>query len=169
MFKESSQQVAPELGEWYHLNAYMLPGANHHLFCLCTKLDADSVILHVRKHEKTEIFKVAIGEVKKAQWIVKNSFHQFCLFKIKQILNDSPSTEELDNNLCFLLCFDLATQFRIYRAKTHNDAIDRAYDVVNKSMKDKLPSYQHELLEQLLREHDEFKRCNSSLQTHGYR
>lgn len=86
MVKERSQPMVPELGEWYHLNAYMLPGANHHSFCLCTELDADSVTLHVRKHQKTEIFKAAIKEIKRAQWVVKNSFHMFCLFKLKQIL-----------------------------------------------------------------------------------
>jgi hypothetical protein len=160
MVRERRQLMVPELGEWYHLNAYILPKANHHLFCLCTKLDANSVILHVRKHQKTEIFKVAIGEIKKSQWIVKNSFHQFCLFKLKQILQACPSADELDENQCFLLCFDLATQFRVYRAKTHDDAIDRAYDVVNKGMKDNLPIGwlgQQELLEQLLREFYEFK------------
>lgn len=160
MVKERSQPMVPELGEWYHLNAYMLPGANHHSFCLCTELDADSVTLHVRKHQKTEIFKAAIKEIKRAQWVVKNSFHMFCLFKLKQILKAGPSADELDKNQCFLLCFDLATQFRVYRAKTHDDAIDRAYDVVNKGMKDNLPIGwlgQQELLEQLLREFYEFK------------
>lgn len=153
--------MIPELGEWYHLNAYLLHGANHHLFCLCTKLDADSVILHVRKHQNTKIFKAAVREIKRAQWVVKNSFHLFCLFKLKQILMTSPSAEELDNNQCFLFCFDLATQFRVYRAKSYIDAIDYAYYVVNKGTKDNIPIgrlYQRELLEQLLREYDEFKK-----------
>lgn len=161
MVKERSQPMVPELGEWYHLNAYMLPGANHHSFCLCTKLDADSVTLHVRKHQKTEIFKAAIKEIKRAQWVVKNSFHMFCLFKLKQILKAGPSAEELHGNQCFQLCFNLATQFRVYRANTNNDAIDYAYDVVSKGTKDNMSLgrlYQRELLEQLLREYNDFKK-----------
>ena len=161
MVKENGLQMVPELGRWYHLNAYKLPKTNNHLYCLCIQADYESVTLYVRKHKDTEIIKVSTDSVIESQWIVKNSIQEYCLEKIRQILKGNPTIAELTNNIYFQFCFDLATQFRVYRAKTDLDAYDRACDIVYSSARDKSDSfckYDHRLLKRLEKEHEEFKK-----------
>ena len=131
--------MIPEVGSWYHLNAKLLPGANRRLFCLCIQLnegeDASQVILYVRISDKIQIYYVKSEEIKEAIWMDTNRFHYFCLYKLQLLLKTNPSLEELENNQIFQLCFDFATQFRIYRAKNELVAIDRTYYYVEKKLK----------------------------------
>jgi len=162
MNKSQNRQVIPVLGKWYHPIANKQHELDHRLFCLCVKLETQEVAIfsiYVRVNDEVTTYQVRHDEMKEAYWLKTNPFHQFCLGKLSEMLAAQPSLEELRADPFFLLCFDAATLFRVYKAKTEHDAIDYIHDFVNRQLNDKLRSlkYKHQLnlvFRQLLKEYD---------------
>lgn len=141
MGKEPKGLVVPIVGEWYHFIAKKISGVNRRSFCLCIKLDECNpsvVFLYVRVGEELVLYTVNCEVIREANWMGTNRFHQFCLNKLNSILDTGLSLEELQKDRLFNLCFDFATQFRIFRAKSEHSAIDRSFDFMNKKLMSEL-------------------------------
>ena len=150
--KSRKQPVVPKIGVWYHRKEKSLYGGDHRVFYLCTQINEQNPN------------KVMLYYCKKF-WLVTNRFHQFCLLKLREILNGKPTQDELVDDHSFQLYFGFSTQFRVYRAGNDQRAIDQSYDIINKKLKDdKMP---HEERKSLIMNHkkliDEF---NNSLEHH---
>ena len=140
MGKKIGAQPLPEVGYWYHVNARLMPGVNFRMFCLCIQVFETECSTHAyvcyREHDAIVRNCFDCEALKKTVWIVTNSFHEFILAKLRQILASHPSLNELEDNVLFQLCLDFATQFRVYRPKDELKAIDRTYDVIDKMRED---------------------------------
>lgn len=137
MVKEPRRLVVPTVGVWYHVIAKKSSTVDCRAFCLCVQSDGTNpnlVHLYVRNGDDFVIQIMNSDDIKEAIWLGTNRFHLFCLHIIQEMMKAGPTWEELQNNTFFQLCFDFATQFRVFRAKDEQLAIDRTYDLVNKKL-----------------------------------
>ena len=166
--KSRKQPVVPKIGVWYHRKEKSLYGGDHRVFYLCTQINEQNpnkVMLYYCKKGIIKTVWAERDELREAFWLVTNRFHQFCLLKLREILNGRPTQDELVDDHSCQLDFGFSTQFRVYRAGNDQRAIDQSYDIINKKLKDdKMP---HEERKSLIMNHkkliDEF---NKSLEHH---
>lgn len=141
MVKQSSRQLVPVIGVWYHVDDEKQPGMNHRAYCLCVNVseeEGETIVSLCYRENDCIVNKCFNSKVlRESVWLKTNEFHVFCLRKLYDMLQFHPTQNELKDNLLFQLCLDFATQFRVFRAKNVNKAIDRAYDTIGNMEKDR--------------------------------
>ncbi len=161
MRKKARRQLVPVIGVWYHLKNKSLHGGDHRIYYLCTQINEQNpneVMLYYSKNEITQSVWVSCDKLRVAYWLGTNRFHQFCLWKLTDILKNRPTPKELFDDEAFQLYFGFCTRYRVHRAANEQFAIDRTYNVISKTLNDDQIS--QEKKEQLVKNHklliDEF-------------